>query len=182
MKVLVKKMSNLGLLAVQLIVGVLLMLAVIIALPVSILAQDATLMENPYVLGFVIITMVIFALIAFFLFIRPYIVYRKTPETLAETDGEFLYIHADKEAKIPFASLSSATVRVELPFLYQKDFIREIVIHLFSEQYGDLVVEIPDYGTYKLRFVPRVQETADEFIAFIYQAINSPENAGETAE
>jgi hypothetical protein len=101
------------------------------------------------------------------LFVRPYVLYRKLPEVQAESDGEFLYIHAKKEAKIPMAALEDATVYVDLPYLLQRDFLREFLIHLFSEKYGNIVVEVPNHGTYKLYFVANAQDVADDFVRFI---------------
>ena len=172
MKVLVKKMSKLRLLKFELIGGSILMLAAMIAMPVGILSLDPTLLENSYVLGTVLVSMGLFALVGFFLFIRPYLVYRKVPLVQAEADEEFLYIHGKKEAKIPLASLSEATARVELPYLYQKEFLREFIIHMFSEEYGDVVLEIPGYGTYKMRFVSYANVAANDFIRFIDEEMN----------
>lgn len=182
MKVLAARITNLGFLTVQLVVGILFMALAIIGLPVATFCVDATLMESPYVLGVVIISALGFAIVAFFALVNPYILCRKCPEIQAETDGEFLYIHANKEAKIPLSSLSSATVRTELPFLYQEEFLREIILHLFSEEYGDLVLDIPDHGTYKMRFIAHAQATANDLIAFIDQAINAPNSVEEIAQ
>jgi hypothetical protein len=48
-----------------------------------------------------------------------------------------------------------------------------LVTHLLSEKYGDLDLDIPGYGSYKLRFVSDVYATANELMAFINQAINN---------
>ena len=98
MKILVKKMSSFGILKVQMIVGAIIMLVALIALPVGIISGDPSLILNPYVLGVVLIGMLMFGSFAYFLFIRPYFIYRKSPEVLAETDGEYVYIHGKKEA------------------------------------------------------------------------------------
>lgn len=170
MKTLVKKMSSLGLLRLELIAGSVIMAIAMLLPPIGIFVADPQLMANPYVLGFVAIVMVFFGLLGFLLFIRPYIMYNKTPEVLAEADDEFLYIHGKKEAKIPLSHLSDSDVRAELPFILQKDFLREIVIHMFSEQYGIVILEVPGYGTYKMRFVSHAEITANELASFIYQA------------
>ena len=92
MKVLIKKMSSFGILKAQMIFGAIVMAAVVIALPASIATTDASLLLNPYLLGVVVVGMLMFAAFAYFLFIRPFFTYRITPEVLAETDGEYLYI------------------------------------------------------------------------------------------
>ena len=172
MKTLVKKMSSLGLLRLELIAGSVIMAIAMLLPPIGIFVADPQLMANPYVLGFVAIVMVFFGLLGFLLFIRPYIMYNKTPEVLAEADDEFLYIHGKKEAKIPLNSLTEATVHYDLPFIYQKEFLREFIIHLFSDEYGTIILEIAGYGSFKMRFVPQVKKTADELTRFIEGEMN----------
>jgi hypothetical protein len=172
MRILVTKMKSFGILRAQLIIGALVMLAAMIMLPVGIMQVDPSMLLNPYVLGVVIIGMLMFGLFAYFLFIRPYFIYRKSPDVLAETDGEYLYVYGKKQAKIPLSELEGASVFVSLPFLYSKELIAVLMIHLFSEQYGDLTLDIPGYGSYKLRFVSNVRETADELLTFLNESVN----------
>ena len=172
MRILVTKMKSFGILRAQLIIGALVMLAAMIMLPVGIMQVDPSMLLNPYVLGVVIIGMLMFGLFAYFLFIRPYFIYRKSPDVLAETDGEYLYLYGKKQAKIPLSKLEGASVFVSLPFLYSKEFIAVLMIHLFSEQYGDLTLDVPGYGSYKLRFVSNVRETADELLTFLNESVN----------
>jgi hypothetical protein len=167
MRVLVKKMSSLGILKLQMLIGAIVMLAVVILLPASIMMEDVSLILNPYVLGAVVIGMLMFGSFAYFLFMRPYFLYRKSPEVLAETDGEYLYIHGIKEAKILLSEISEAMVFVKLPYIYSNEFVSVLLIHLFSEKYGDLVLEIPGHGNYKLRFVSNVQSAANELTRFM---------------
>jgi hypothetical protein len=171
-KILAKKMSSFGILKVQLILGAIVMVAAVIALPVGIMMGDPSLILNPYILGVVLIGMLMFGLFAYFLFVRPYFMYRKSPEVLAETDGEYLYIHGKKEAKIPLSELDGTTSFVHFPFLFSNELLAALLTHLLSEKYGDLDLDIPGYGSYKLRFVSHVQETADDLIAFINEALN----------
>ena len=98
---------------------------------------------------------------------RPYFLYRKSPEVLAETDGEYLYIHGNKEVKIPLSEISEAMVFVKLPYIYSNEFVSVLLIHLFSEKYGDLDLEIPGHGNYKLRFVSDVQSAANALTHFL---------------
>ena len=172
MRILVTKMKSFGILRAQLIIGALVMLAAMIMLPVGIVQVDPSMLLNPYVLGVVIIGMLMFGLFAYFLFIRPYFIYRKSPDVLAETDGEYLYLYGKKQAKIPLSELEGASVFVSLPFLYSKELIAVLMIHLFSEQYGDLTLDVPGYGSYKLRFVSNVRETADELLTFLNESVN----------
>jgi hypothetical protein len=173
MKILVKKMKSFGILKVQMIMGAIVMLAAVIALPVSIIMGDPSLLLNPYVFGVVLAGMLMFGLFAYFLFMRPYFLYRKLPEVLVETDGQFLYIHGKKEAKIPLADLDGTGYFIHFPFLYSNELVATLVTHLLSEKYGDLDLDVPGYGSYKLRFVSNVHATANALMAFINQAINS---------
>ena len=175
MKILVKKMSSFSILKVQMIIGAIVMAAAMVMLPVGIAVVDISLLLNPYLLGVVIIGMVMFGSFAYFLFIRPYFIYRKLPDVLVETDGEYLYIHGKKEAKIPLAELAGTSTFVHLPFLFSKELVAVLVTHLLSENYGDLDLDIPGYGSYKLRFVSNVQKTSNELIAFINEALTKVE-------
>jgi hypothetical protein len=130
-------------------------------------------MLNPYVLGVVLGGMLMFGLFAYFLFIRPYFLYQKLPEVLVETDGTYLYVHGKKEAKIPLADLDGTSTFVHLPFIYSNELLAVLMIHLVSDRYGDLDLDVPGYGSFKLRFVADVQDTADDLIAFMNEALNS---------
>ena len=137
MKILVKKMSSFGILKAQMIFGAVVMIAAMACLPVAILTSGGpSLLLNPYVLGVVIITMAIFALFAYFLFMRPCFMYRKLPEVLMETDGKYVYIHGKKQAKIPLSDFEGAVVTYHLPFIYSKELIAVLLTHLFSENYA----------------------------------------------
>ena len=143
-----------------------------IALPAGIIATDPSLILNPYVLGVVVIGMLMFGSFAYFLFIRPYFIYRKSPEVLAESDGEYLYVYGKKQAKIPLSALEGAVITFQLPFVYSNEFLAVLIIHLFSENYGDLILDVPKYGSYKMRFVANVQTSANQLTHFIYEATN----------
>ena len=172
MKTLVKKMNSFRVLKVQFIIGAIIMVLAMVVPPVAILMFDASLFLNPYVLGVVLIGMLMFGLYAYFLFIRPYLLYPKLPEVMVEADGEYLYIHGKKEAKIPLADLDGTSTFVHLPFLFSSEFAAIFVTYMLSEKYGDIDLDIPGYGSYKLRFVSNVQETADKLIAFINEELN----------
>ena len=167
MKILVKKMSSFIILKVQMIIGAITMLAAMILLPVGIISQDASLILNPFVLGVVLIGMLMFGLFTYFLFIRPYFIYQKSPEVLAESDGEYVYIYGKKQAKIPLSAFDGAMVTYQLPFIYSNEIIAVLITHLISEKYGDLILDIPEYGSYKLHFVSNVMKTSDEFMNFL---------------
>ena len=176
MQILVKKMEKMGLLKAELIIGMVIMLLAVVGIPLAMALYDVNLLLNPYVLGVVLVAMLCFAMVGYFCFMRPYIKYHKCPTVQAETDGEFLYIHTKKEAKIPLSTLTQANVRVELPFLYQKEFLREFIVHLFSSEYGTVVLEIHSYGTFKMPFVAKAQDTANELYNFIDKTINNTIN------
>ena len=167
MKVLVNKMDKLGLLRFVLIFYAVIMIALALVLPVTIMILDITLMTNPTVLGLSVIDILFFGLLGYFTFIRPYKIYGNLPDVLAETDGKFLYIHGKKEAKIPLAELKYAEVDVHVPRLFQPGFLREFIIHIFSSNYGDIILEVPNYGKFKMPFVADAEEVANELAVFV---------------
>lgn len=173
MRPLVKKMQSFKILKIQLIVGAITMITAMITLPLIVFIPFPSLIFNPVVVGILLVGMLMFALFAYFIAIRPYFIYRKLPDVLVETDGEYLYIHSKKQAKIPLSDIESANAFVDLPFLYSKEFIAVLLVHLVSEEYGDISLDISGYGSFKLYFVSNVEDTADELIDFINVAINS---------
>ena len=113
------------------------------------------------------IAVLFFGGLGYLTFIRPYVIYRKLPEVLLETDGEFLYLHGKKEAKIPLSDISNVTVYTHVPHVFQPGFFREIIIHIFSSNYGEIELDIPGYGDYKLPFVANVEDVSGEVIKFL---------------
>ena len=169
MKVLVSKMEKLGLLKFVLIYYAVIYIALALVLPVTILILDPSLLLNPTILSMVIIAVLFFGTIGYFTFIRPYIVYNKLPQVLAESDGEFVYFHGKKEAKISLTDLSYCYIDVRVPYVFQHGFIREFIIHKFSSNYGSIILNVPSYGTVKLQFIANVQDVANELLNYINQ-------------
>ena len=167
MKVLVSKMEKLGLLKFVLIYYAIIYTALALVLPVTILILDPSLFLNPTVLGIVIAVVLFFGLIGYFTFIRPYIVYNKLPQVLGESDGEFVYFHGAKETKISLNDLSYCYMDVDVPRVFQHGFIREFIIHKFSSNYGSIVLDVPNHGTVKLKFVANAQDVAKELLNYI---------------
>lgn len=167
MRVLVTKMSKLGLLKFEMIGYAIIMIALALVIPITIITIDVTLLANPAIWGLVLIGILFFGLPGYFVCIHPYVIYRKLPQVQAETDGEFLYIHGKKEAKIPLSSLADANVYVQVPYLFQPGFVREFIVHLFSSKYGDVILDVPNYGEFKMRFVANAEEVADELTNFM---------------
>ena len=173
MKILIEKMKNLRWKKVECIIGTTVMALVMIGFPISMLfVLDPAAWAEPFVIGFVIFVSFCFGAVGFFCFLDPYLLYRKLPEIQAEADDEFLYIHAKKEAKIPLSEINEISVRFELPNIYQKEFLREFLIHLFSEEYGKVILEIPGFGTYKMYFVPHAKEASDKLFYFLQDVMN----------
>ena len=102
--------------------------------------------------------MLFFGLVVYGIFVRPYRLYLKLPDVQLENDDEFLYIHSQKEAKIPLADLTYVHITAELPFLLHESFLREILIHLCSDEYGRIDLDIDGFGSYKLYFVPHAKD------------------------
>ena len=173
MRTLVKKMAKPGLFKIRTIVGTVAMGVFALLIPVGLIAAgtDKEVLLNPYMLGVMAIAILFFAGVAWLCFIRPYRLYLREPEVQAETDGEFLYVHGKREAKIPLAELADASVQSMLPYLYQKEFLGDILLHMFSEQYGDLYLHIPGHKAYRMRYVARIHETADELLRFIREEV-----------
>ena len=167
MKTLVKKMDKLGLLKFVLIYYAVIYIALALVMPVTIVILDPTLFLNPTILCIVIGIALFFGLIGYFTFIRPYFVYKKLPNVLAETDGEFVYFHGKKEAKIPLKELKYAEVDVHVPYLFQPGFLREFIIHIFSSNYGDVFLEVPNYGKFKMPFVANAEDVAGDLALFV---------------
>ena len=167
MKVLVSKMDKLGLLRFVLIYYAAIYILLAFALPVTIFVLDPSLLLNPTILCIAIIAFLFFGLIGYFAFIRPYIVYRKLPMVLAETDGEFVYFHGKKESKISLNDLSYCYMNVNVPQIFHPGFIREFIIHKFSSDYGDIILEVPNHGTIKMKFVANAEDVGRELINYI---------------
>ena len=167
MKTLVSKMDKLGLLKFVLIYYAVIYIALALVMPVTIIILDPTLFLNPTILAIVIGIVLFFGLIGYFTFIRPYIVYKKLPQVLAESDGEYVYFHGKKEVKISLNDLSYCYMYVHVPYIFQHGFIREFIIHKFSSNYGSIELAVPNHGTIKLQFVANVQIVADELLNYI---------------
>jgi hypothetical protein len=114
-----------------------------------------------------------FGLVGYGLFVRPYRLYLKLPEVLAEYDDEYLYIHSKKEAKIPLSELTYVNICAELPFLLHESFLREILIHFCSDEYGRIDLDIDGFGSYKLYFVPYAKRMESELLAFFNGVMNN---------
>jgi hypothetical protein len=171
MKVLVKKMEKLGLLKFVNIFYAIIMIGLALVIPVTIIIIDVTLMTNPTVIGLTLIGLLFYGVIGYLVFIRPFAVYRQLPEVMVETDGEFLYIHGKKEAKIPINEIDYAEVDTDIPYVFHPGFLREFIIHIFSSNYGTVILEIENFGRFKMPFVADAEEVSDELIGFIREKI-----------
>ena len=167
MKTLVTKMDKLGLLKFVLIYYAVIYIALALVMPVTIVILDPTLFLNPTILAIVIGAVLFFGLIGYFTFIRPYFVYKKLPNVLAETDGEFVYFHGKKEAKISLVDLSYCYMDVDVPYIFQHGFIREFIIHKFSSNYGSITLDVPNHGSIKLQFVADAKEVSQDLLHYI---------------
>ena len=173
MKTLVRKMSSLKLLKVELIGGTIFSVLAMIGIPVSIFCIVPDLLREPLSWGIAFGIMLFFGLGGYGLFVRPYRLYLKLPDVQLEYDDEFLYIHSKKEAKIPLAELTYVNITAELPFLLHESFLREILIHLCSDEYGRIDLDIDGFGSYKLYFVPHAEDMESELLRFFGGVINN---------
>ena len=173
MNVLVRKMSSLKLLKVELILGTIFSAVAMIGIPISIFCIAPDLLREPLAWGITLGIMLFFGLVGYGLFVCPYRLYLKLPDVLAEYDDEFLYIHSKKEAKIPLAELTYVNITAELPFLLHGSFWREILIHLCSDEYGRIDLDIDGFGSYKLYFVPHAKDMESELLRFFDGVMNN---------
>ena len=172
MNVLVRKMSSLKLLKVELIFGIIFSAIAMIGIPVSLFCIVPDLLREPLAWGIVFGIMLFFGLVGYGLFVRPYCLYLKLPDVQLEHDEEFLYIHGKKEAKIPLAELTYVNITAELPFLLHESFLREMLIHLCSDEYGRIDLDIDGFGSYKLYFVPHAKDMESELLGFFDSVMN----------
>ena len=173
MRTLVRKMGSLKLLKVELILGTIFSALAMVVIPVSIFCIAPDLLKEPLAWGIAFGTMLFFGLVGYGLFVHPYRLYLKLPDVQLECDDEFLYIHSKKEAKIPLADLTYVRITAELPFLLHESFLREIVIHLCSDEYGRIDLDIDGFGSYKLYFVPHAKDMESELLAFFNGVMNN---------
>ena len=173
MNVLIKKMSSLKLLKVELVLGTVFSVVAMIGIPVSIFCVAPELLGEPLAWAIALGTMLFFGLVGYGLFVHPYRLYLRLPDVQLEYDDEFLYIHSKKEAKIPLAELTYVHITAELPFLFHEGFLREIVIHLFSDEYGKIDLDIEGFGSYKLYFVPHAVDMEGELLRFFNGVMNN---------
>ena len=173
MKVLVRKMSSLKLLKVELIWGTVFCAIAMVGIPVSIFCLAPVLLAEPLAWAIALGVMLFFGLVGYGLFVHPYRLYLKLPDVQLEYDDEFLYIHSKKEAKIPLADLTYVRITAELPFLLHESFLREILIHLCSDEYGKIDLDIDGFGSYKLYFVPYAEDKEGELLKFFNGVMNN---------
>ena len=173
MNVLVRKMSSLKLLKVELIFGTIFSAIAMIGIPVSMFCLAPDLLRVPLAWGIACGIILFFGLVGYGLFVHPYRLYLKLPDVQLEYDDEFLYIHSKKEAKIPLAELSYVQITAELPFLLHESFLREILIHLCSDEYGRIDLDIDGFGSYKLYFVPHAKDMESELLRFFDGVMNN---------
>ena len=173
MNVLVRKMRSLKLLKVELILGTIFSAVAMIGIPVSIFFVAPDLLIEPLAWGIAFGTMLFFGLVGYGLFVHPYRLYLNLPDVQLEYDDEFLYIHSKKEAKIPLAELTYVRITAELPFLLHGSFLREILIHLCSDEYGKIDLDIDGFGSYKLYFVPYAKDMESELLGFFDGVMNN---------
>ena len=173
MKTLVRKMSSLKLLKVELILGTIFSSIAMIGIPVSIFCVAPDLLREPLGWGIALGIMLFFGLVGYGLFVRPYRLYLKLPDVQLEYDDEFLYIHSKKEAKIPLADLTYVRITAELPFLLHESFWREMLIHFCSDEYGKIDLDIDGFGSYKLYFVPHAEDMESELLRFFDAVMNN---------
>ena len=175
MNVLVRKMSSLKLLKVELILGTIFSAVAMVGIPISIFCLAPELLVEPLAWAIALGVVLFFGLVGYGLFVRPYRLYLKLPEVLLEYDDEFLYIHGKKEAKIPLAELTYVLIDAELPFLLHGSFWREMLIHYCSDEYGKISLDIDGFGCYKLHFVAHAEDVERQLLKFFDGVMNNTE-------
>ena len=173
MTVLVRKMSSLKLLKVELILGTVFSAIAMTGIPISIFCLAPDLLGVPLAWAIVLGIVLFFGLVGYGLFVHPYRLYLKLPEIQAEYDDEFLYIHSKKEAKISLSKITYVHITAEFPFLLHESFLREILIHFCSDEYGRIDLDIDGFGSYKLYFVPHAKDMESELFRFFDGVMNN---------
>ena len=173
MRPLVRKMSSLKLLKVELIGGTIFSAIAMLGLPIGLFCVAPALLTEPLAWVIVLAGMLFFGMVGYFLFVRPYGLYLKLPDVQLEYDDEFLYIHSKKEAKIPLAELTYVNITAELPFLLHESFLREMLIHFCSDEYGRIDLDIDGFGSYKLYFVPHAEDMESKLLRFFDGVMNN---------
>ena len=173
MNVLVRKMGSLKLLKVELVGGTVFSVIALIGLPIGLFCVAPSLLTVPLAWIIVLCGMLFFGMVGYFLFVHPYRLYLGLPEIQAEYDDEFLYIHSKKEVKIPLAEITCVHSTAELPFLLHESFLREILIHFCSDEYGRIDLDIDGFGSYKLYFVPHAKDMESELFRFFDGVMNN---------
>jgi hypothetical protein len=160
-------------LKVELIGGTIFSALAMIGIPVSIFCVAPALLVEPLAWVIAFGVMLFFGLVGYGLFVHPYRLYLKLPDVQLEYDDEFLYIHSKKEAKIPLSELTYVNITAELPFLLHESFLREMLIHLCSDEYGRIDLDIDGFGSYKLYFVPYAEDMESELLRFFDGVMNN---------
>lgn len=161
MEALAVKTKKGTIIVIEMILGIIVMGAIFVGFPIYVFSIDAELIKNLFIWLLVLGVMLFFGSIGVLSFLRPYLRFRNLPEVQAETDGTYLYIHSKKEAKIPLSDMKDAEVDAETPLILSKEFM----VHLISEEYGTVIIKVPNYGKYKLYFIANAKETVYKIYA-----------------
>ena len=173
MNVLVRKMSSLKLLKAELVLGTVFSVIAMMAIPVSMFCLAPALLAEPIAWAVALGIILFFGLVGYGLFVRPYRTYLKLPDVQLEYDDKFLYIHSKKESKIPLDDLTYVQITAEIPFIFHTSFLREMLIHLCSDEYGRIDLDIDGFGSYKLYFVPHAKDMEGELLRFFGGVMNN---------
>lgn len=154
MKTIARKTEKKFLIIFDLIIGVITGIFGGIVVPVLIFCLDPSFLTNIYIWITVLGLFLFFGLITYFVSLRPLMIFKKTKNIQAETDGEYIYFHGNKEAKILLKEMEGTSIDISIPYLLSHEFI----IHFVSEQYGKVIINVPNYGKYKLYFVSNAKD------------------------
>lgn len=168
MKTVAKKTDKKALIIFDLVVGILVGIFGGIVVPVLIFCLDPEFLTNIYIWITAIGLLLFFGLITYATAIRPLMLFKKSKEIQAETDGEYIYFYGNKEAKIPLKEMEGTSIDIQVPYLLSHEFI----IHLVSEQYGKLIINVPNYGKYKLYYIANAKDVMYEIKNLIETKLN----------
>lgn len=88
--------------------------------------------------------------------IRRFVLYKKMPEEVIQTDGKKLYLHLDKEYEYDLESVESV-------FAIPESFL----IHLFLGGYGTVEIKINKGKKHKIPFIEKANEVPNKFGKYI---------------
>lgn len=137
------------------VLGILTILAFVIALPVALLFYMPEAMAEPLMWAVLAGVALFFGGGGYLMLVRPYNIYKKLPEIQAQTDGTNLYIYGKKEAVIPLRNMEGFSCFASP---------ENLLIQMLADGYGVVTLEVPEYGKFKFYHVSHANQVPDKLV------------------